>query len=86
MADAGGDAQVGPERRLTIGSRRHEVNPPARAEDAGEEAGHDVAALVFEGNRWHGEVDVVGDQGDQRVQIPGLVGADERCHERLLGG
>jgi hypothetical protein len=49
MADAGGGAKVGPERRLAVGSRRHQVNPPARAEDAGEEAGHDVAALVFEG-------------------------------------
>ncbi len=51
MADAGGGAKVGPERRLTIGSRRHEINPPARAEDAGEEAGDNVAALVFERNR-----------------------------------
>src|SRR6266508_50570 len=86
MADAAGGAKVGPERRLTVGSRRDEVNPPARVEDAGEEPGHDVAALVFEGNRWHGDVDIVGEQGDQRVQIPGLVGADELCHERLLGG
>jgi hypothetical protein len=30
-------------------------------------------------------MDVVGEQGDQRVQVPGLVGADERCQERLLG-
>jgi hypothetical protein len=44
----------------------------ARAEDAGEEAGHDVAALVFEGNRWHGDEDIVDEQGDQRVQIHGL--------------
>ena len=86
MADAGGGAKVGPERRLTIGSRRHEVNPPARAEDAGEEAGHVVAALVLEGNRWHGDVDIVGEQVDQRVEIPGRVGADELCHKRLLGG
>src|SRR6266540_6588529 len=79
MADAGGGAKIGPERRLTVGSRQHEVNPPARAEDAGEKAGHNVAALVFEGNRWHGEVDIVGEQGDQRVEIAGLVGADAVC-------
>src|SRR3989442_15881327 len=60
MADAGGGAKVSHERRLTIGSRRHEVNPPARAEDAGQQAGHHVAALVFQGNRWHREEDVVG--------------------------
>ena len=34
-----------PERRLTIGSRRNEVNPPAGAEDAGEEAGDYNGAL-----------------------------------------
>ncbi|TMD34609.1 MAG: SDR family oxidoreductase, partial [Chloroflexi bacterium] len=37
MADAGGGAKVGPDRRLTIGSRRHQANPPARVEDAVEE-------------------------------------------------
>lgn len=30
-ADAGRGAQVGSERRLTVGSRPHEVEPPARA-------------------------------------------------------
>src|SRR6266545_2020430 len=74
VADVGGGAKVGFERRLTVGSRRHEVNPLVRVEDAGEEAGHDVAALVFEGNRWHGDVDIVGEQGDQRVEILALVG------------
>jgi len=39
VADAGRGAQVGSERRLTVGSRPHEVEPPARAEDAGAEAG-----------------------------------------------
>src|SRR5260221_9088940 len=53
MADAGGSAKVGPERRLTIGSRRHEVERPARVEEAGEKAGHNVPALVFERHRWH---------------------------------
>src|SRR5215471_18543584 len=31
MADAGGGAKVGPERRLAIGSRRDEVKPSTRA-------------------------------------------------------
>ncbi len=58
----------------------------ARAEDAGEESGYDVAALVFEGNGRHGDEDVVGEQGDQHVDIAGLVRLDELRHERLLGG
>jgi len=42
--------------------------------------------MVFEGDRWHGEADIGGEQGDQRVEITGLVGAEELCGERLLGG
>ncbi len=87
MADAAGrGAQVRRERRLTIGSRRHEVMRSARADDAGVEAGHGVAALVFEGNWWHGDEDVGGEQGEQRVDIRGVVRADELCDKRLLGG
>src|SRR2546425_8957617 len=58
MADAGGGAKVSHERRLTIGSRRHEVNPPARAEDAGEEAGHPRPALGFPGELWEPAADI----------------------------
>ena len=47
MADACGGAKVGPERRLTIRPRRHEVVPPA-AHDAGAETGNDLAAVIFE--------------------------------------
>jgi dihydrofolate reductase len=39
VADAGRGAQVCPERGLAVGSRRHEVEPAARAEQAGAEAG-----------------------------------------------
>jgi hypothetical protein len=53
MADGGRGAQVGSERRLTVCSRPYEVEPPARAEDTGAEAGHEVSALIFEGHRWH---------------------------------
>src|SRR4029453_5865805 len=86
VADAARGAQVGSERRLTVGSRRAPGGARALTEDAGEQAGHDVAALVFEGNRWDGDEDIVGEQGDQSVQIPGLVRADERRPDRLLGG
>ena len=86
MADAAGGVKVGPERQLTVRPCRHEVICPARAKDAGVEAGHHVAAVLFEGNRWHGHGDIGGEQRDQRVDIAGLVGADELCHQRLLGG
>jgi hypothetical protein len=86
VADAGRGAQVGPESRLTIGSRRDEVKPSARTKDAGTQAGHDLAALVFEGNRWHRDEDIVGQKGHQRVEIGGLVRADELRHNRILGG
>ena len=86
MADAGRGAEVGPERRLTVGSRRYEVEPPARADHACVEASHDVTTFVFEGERWHREEDIVGEQGDQVVEIAGLVGADELRNDRLLGG
>ncbi len=85
-AVVGGGAKVEPERRLTIRSGRHEVIPPARAEEAGVEAGHEVAALVLERNGWHGSVNIVGEQGNQRIDIGGFVRADEFCYERLLGG
>ena len=49
---AAGGADVDPERQLTVGPRRHEVVPPAVAHgDAGEEAGHRVAAVVLERDR-----------------------------------
>jgi hypothetical protein len=38
VADAGRGPQVSSERRLTVGSRAHEVEPPPRAEDVGAEA------------------------------------------------
>src|SRR5713101_6504195 len=86
VADAGRGVQVGSERRMTVGSRAHEVEPPPRAEDASAEAGHDVSARVFEGHRWHRDEDVVRQKGHQRVEIGGLVRADELRHERILGG
>ena len=43
-------AQIGTEHRLAVGSRRHEVNPPARAEEEFAEAGHGVPALVSKGS------------------------------------
>src|ERR1700687_2686640 len=87
VADAaGGGAQVGAESQLTIRPRRHEVISRTAAEDAGVEAGYDVAALVFEGYWWHGYADIGGEQRDKRLDVAGLVGADELCHQRLLRG
>jgi hypothetical protein len=81
-----GAAQVSPERRLAVGSRRDEVESAARAEKAGAEAGHDVAAFVFEGHRWHGDEHVVCQKGHQRVEIDGLPRTGELRHDRILGG
>ncbi len=69
VADAGRRAQVGPERWLAVGPRRHEVEPPAGIEQAGAEAGNDVAALVFERHWRHRDEDVVGQQAHQRAQM-----------------
>ncbi len=80
-----GAAQVGSERRLAVGSRRHEVEPEARAEDAGAEAGHGVSALVLEGHWWHRHEDVVRKKGHHRVEIGGFVRADELRHDRIRG-
>src|SRR5260370_40313625 len=61
VADAaGGGAQVGAERQLTIRSRRHEGISRAAPEDAGVEAGDDVAALGFGGYWWHGYAAIGG--------------------------
>ena len=63
-----------------------DVEPPAGASDGGEEAGSSVAAVILEGDRRHGDADVGGEQGDQRVDVARVVGADEPGHELLLGG
>jgi hypothetical protein len=84
VADAVRRAQVGTERRLAVGSGRHEIEPAARAEDAAAEARDEVPPLVFEGNRRHGDEDIVGQQGDERVEIGGLPRADELRHDRVL--
>ena len=84
VSDPGGGTQVGPERRLTVGPRRYEVEPPARADHARVKASHDIEALILERERRHREEDVVREQGDQRVQIAGLVRTNELRHRRLL--
>ena len=47
VANAVRGAHVGSEGRLTVGSRRHEVEAPARAKDAGTEASDSIPTLVF---------------------------------------
>jgi hypothetical protein len=86
MADAAGvGAKVGPERRLTIRPRRYEIVPSA-AQQAGAEAGDDIAAVVFEGDWWHRDAHIGSEQGDQRVDITGFPRPNELCDERTLGG
>ncbi len=68
-----GAAQIGSERRLTVGSRRHQVESAARAEEAGAEPGHHVAALLLEWHRWHRHEDVVRQKGHRCVEIGGLL-------------
>src|SRR6266567_3412711 len=85
MADTSRGMYVEPERRLTVRAGRHEVVIAASAEQEGTEAGHDIAALVFEGHGRHRHEDVVGQQGNQRVEIGGFVRADKLSHERSLG-
>ena len=77
VAGAVGGAQVDAEGRLAVGARGHQVEAAAGAEDAGAEVGDGVAALVLEGHRRHRDEDVVGQQGHHRVEVGGLVGADE---------
>ena len=85
MADAaGGGAKIGSERRLPIRPRRHEVVRSA-AQETGAEAGHDVAAVVFERYGRHGHADIGGEQGHQGVDITRLPCANELCEERTLG-
>ncbi len=50
MADTATGIYVEPERRLTVRAGRHEVVLAASAEEEGAEAGHGIAALVFEGH------------------------------------
>ena len=85
MADTARGMYVEPDCRLTVRAGRHEVVAAASAEKEGAEAGHHVAALVFEGHRRHGHEDVVGQQGHQRVEIGRFVRADKLGHERSLG-
>ena len=65
MTDAGRGAEVSPERRLTVGSRRHEVEPPARAASCSRRSESRRHGPRIRGERWHREEDIVGEQGDQ---------------------
>ena len=71
MADACRAVQVGAERRLAVRSGRYEVEPPAWPEDVGEQAGHDVAAFVLEGERRHGDEDVIGEHRHESAEVGG---------------
>ena len=85
VTDTRRTAEIGSECRLTVGSRRHQVKPPARMEKGGTEAGHDVSSLIFEGHPWHRHENVVREKSHQRVEIGGLPRVDELRHDTLLG-
>lgn len=78
--------QVGAERGLAVGACRYEVEPSARIEQAGAEAGYEVSAFVFEGHGWHRDEGIVGQERDERVEIGGLIGGDELRHDRVFLG
>ncbi len=60
-----GSLDIEAERGLPVGPGRYEASPAARAEPGGgEEPGGQVAAVVFHRKRWHGQPDVLGEQGD----------------------
>ena len=85
MPDAVRGAQVRPERRLPVGTCRNEVEPAAGGEDAPAEASYGVSALVLERHRRHRDKDVIGQEDHERVEICGLVRADEPRHDRVRG-
>ena len=64
------------------------ARPPARPERGGGQVpGGQVAALVLQWMRWHRQRDVLGEQGDDALDIANLVGAGEALDEpTLLGG
>ena len=73
-----GCAHVGAERRAGRwrGSAPGRTSRPA-ANRLRAEVGHEVPALVLEGNRRHRHEDVVGQQGNQGVEVGRLVRAGE---------
>jgi hypothetical protein len=79
-----GAAQVGPEGRLAVGSRRHEVEPAAGAEQV-------VQKRATTSRPWYSkgiggiEMKTSSVSTATSVDIGGLPCADESGHERLLG-
>ena len=49
-----------------------------------QELGREFAAMVFKRNRRHGQPDVAGEQGDDRVKVAVLVGPGEPGDQLLL--
>ena len=77
-------AQIGAKCRLAVCPRGYEVVHPGLTENTGVEAGNDVAALPFQGDGRHGHLHVVGEHGEQLVDVAGLVRPHEPLHEGLL--
>jgi hypothetical protein len=81
-----GVGAVDREGGLAVGSGLDQpVAVPVR-EELGEAAGGDGAAAVLERAGRHGEPDVVGQQGDEAVEVSGGVGGGELADQLLLRG
>ena len=75
------------ECRLAVGPRLDEAVGATVAEGhGGEEARRLLEAVVLERHRRHRHRDVVGEEGHERVDVAGLVGAGEAVDERTLLG
>ena len=80
-------ADVEAERGLAVGPGRYQPGRPARPERGGrEELRGQLASLVLERERRHGQPGVVGEQGDDAIHVGGLEGPGEPIHQLLLGG
>ena len=69
LSRSGSRAEVGSERRLTIGSRWYELESAPCLEDTGAEPTSEVTPLVFVRDRRHRDEDVVGQQRHYRVYV-----------------
>ena len=73
------------ERGLAIGPGGDQPDPASLPEDQREEPRGQLAALVLQRNRRHGQPGVLGQQGDDAVHVRRLEGPGQLGNESLLG-
>jgi hypothetical protein len=79
-------AKIGAEGELAVGPRRDQlVGATVPEGDDLVEVGGRLASLVLERNRRHGHPDVIGEEGDEAVDVAGPVGPGEPGNEVLFG-